>query len=198
MEPSVSAGEAGPATAAAMNGPSGLCIDAANNVYVADSDNAVIREMYRGRVGQIHRQSSIRLPASSKPTCYGGDGAAARARPPPFPGRLLLRQQRKHVHRRPRQQRNSRRDRHCSRHSAESDRYGHCRATSICSRVRPAPCAPGPPAVAGYGARRKLPQVRPVYGPFDVFVDSHDNVFYADLGNNFPGRGQPNNQPATF
>ena len=51
--------------------------------------------------------------------------------------------------------------------------------------------APGPPA-GGYGANGSLAQGAAVYGPFDVFVDSHDNVFYADLGNNFPDGGAPN------
>ncbi len=38
-------GEGGPAVNAAMFEPSGMCIDASNNVYVADSDNAIIREI---------------------------------------------------------------------------------------------------------------------------------------------------------
>src|ERR1700722_10907583 len=34
-----------PAINAQMNGPSGMCIDTANNLYIADSDNSVIREV---------------------------------------------------------------------------------------------------------------------------------------------------------
>src|ERR1700688_1512101 len=38
-------GEGGLAINAGMFAPSGMCIDSANNIYVADSDNAIVREM---------------------------------------------------------------------------------------------------------------------------------------------------------
>ncbi len=62
-----------------MNGPSGLCIDAANNVYVADSDNAVIREIVVAPVGS---SSPIIYTVAGqfrdRTSTYGGDGACAR------------------------------------------------------------------------------------------------------------------------
>ena len=35
------------------------------------------------------------------------------------------------------------------------------------------------------------------YGPFDVFVDGANNVFFTDLGNNFDENGNPNTQTGT-
>ena len=98
-----------PAVSAAMDGPSGLCIDANNNVYTADSDNAIVREVVVA-TGMIHTVAG--MPMETNFT-YGGDGGARHQCQPPLPGWLLVRQSRKPVHRRPRQQRHSYRD---SRH----------------------------------------------------------------------------------
>ena len=47
----------------------------------------------------------------------------------------------------------------------------------------------GNPPAGGYAANGAAAAGGALYGPFDVFVDSHDNVFEADLGNNFPESG---------
>src|SRR5262249_26017822 len=44
---------------------------------------------------------------------------------------------------------------------------------------------PPAPPTAGYGADGSAALGAALNGPFDVFVDSHNNVFIADLGNNF-------------
>ena len=74
-------GEAGLATAAAMFEPSGMCIDSANNLYIADSDNAIVREipatnqtfpfaMTAGHIYTVAGQQETNYT-------YGGDGLLA-------------------------------------------------------------------------------------------------------------------------
>jgi sugar lactone lactonase YvrE len=64
-------GDGGPATAAQLNGPYGIFLDAADNLLIADSPNHVIR-----RVG---RDGVITTIAGSGEPGYAGDGGPARA-----------------------------------------------------------------------------------------------------------------------
>ena len=67
---------------AAMDGPSGMCIDTANNVYVADSDNGLIREIVVAAQPAKSLATSTTLPACRpKPTT----STAATAGPQPAP-----------------------------------------------------------------------------------------------------------------
>ena len=50
------------------------------------------------------------------------------------------------------------------------------------------------PPTGGYAPDGALASSAQIYGPFDVFVDGSDNVFIADLGNNFDGNGNPDVQ----
>ncbi len=63
----------------AMDGPSGMCIDVNNNVYVADSDNGLIREIVvtasTGKVaGHIYNIAGVQTETDY---IYGGDGGPA-------------------------------------------------------------------------------------------------------------------------
>ncbi len=62
-------GDSGPATAAKLNGPSGIDIDAAGNIYFADSYNHVVRRV--STTGTISTIAGIGTPG------YSGNGAAA-------------------------------------------------------------------------------------------------------------------------
>ncbi len=63
-------GDNGPATAATLNTPSGIAIDGAGNLYIADTGNNVIRE--------IHAVTGvITTIAGDGAAGYGGDGSAA-------------------------------------------------------------------------------------------------------------------------
>jgi hypothetical protein len=188
-------GEAGPATAAAMNGPSGLCIDSQNNVYVADSDNAVIREIVvtaaAGKtVGNIYTVAGQHETSFS----WGGDGDVATANTVHlhFPdgcafdskGNMYI------------ADRGNNEIRVVIGEGFSATPGLPVGVTGTAGHIylfagSTGTVAPGPPA-GGYGVNGAAAVGAGVYGPFDVFVDSQDNVFYADLGNNFPDGGAPN------
>ena len=64
-------GDGGAGTSAALNFPSGLAVDAAGNVYIADTDNSVIRKLSTG--------GTITTVAGNGLEGYAGDGNPATA-----------------------------------------------------------------------------------------------------------------------
>jgi hypothetical protein len=175
---------------AAMDGPSGMCIDSANNVYVADSDNGLIREIVPG-TGMIHNVAGVQTETDF---IYGGDGGAATLANLHFPDGCSF-------------------DSHGNMFIADR---GNNEIRVVIGTAAVAPIGVTGPVTAGNiyrfagftdgappnppsgGYENGMPAISShVYGPFDVFVDSHDNVFYADLGNNFPPAGA-NKNPAPF
>jgi uncharacterized protein (TIGR03437 family) len=63
-------GDGGPATAAQLNGPFGLALDSAGNLYIADSNNNCVRK--------ISANGSISTVAGTTDRGFLGDGGAAR------------------------------------------------------------------------------------------------------------------------
>jgi len=61
-------GDAGAATAATLNGPVGVALDAANNLYIADVNNERIRLISGGNISTLAGNGTIG---------YAGDGAVA-------------------------------------------------------------------------------------------------------------------------
>jgi hypothetical protein len=183
-----------------MDGPSGMCIDVNNNVYVADSDNGLIREIVvtasTGKVaGHIYNIAGVQTETDF---IYGGDGGPATSANLHFPDGCSF-------------------DSHGNMYIA--DRGNNEIRVVIGVVIGPTPGTPvgltgpltagniyrfagftdgAPPNPPSGGYENGMPAISShVYGPFDVFVDSHDNVFYADLGNNFPPAGA-NKNPAPF
>ncbi len=182
-------GEAGLATAAAMFEPSGMCIDSANNLYIADSDNAIVREipatnqtfpfaMTAGHIYTVAGQQETNYT-------YGGDGLLATTTGAAgvhlhFPDGCSV-------------------DSHGNLFIA--DRGNNAIRVVIGFSNMP-PVGLAGPTVAGHiylytgatpvGSLPPAPSFSTngtptvgaaLNGPFDVFVDSGDNVFIADLGN---------------
>jgi trimeric autotransporter adhesin len=184
-------GEGGLATDAAMSGPSGLCIDANDNVYVADSDNAIIREIPITNVGVMtanHIYTVVGVQTETNFT-YGGDGGAATSAHLHFPDGCSF-------------------DSHGNMYIADRGNNA-IRVVIGASGIPPVGVADNTPGnideFAGAmpsGGNPPAPGVAldgsaalgaSLNGPFDVFVDSQDNVWIGLVGNPPP----PMNPPAT-
>jgi hypothetical protein len=63
-------GDGGPATSAALNGPEGVFVDASGNIFIADTDNSVIREVTASN-------GNIATVAGNGNAGYSGDGGPA-------------------------------------------------------------------------------------------------------------------------
>ncbi len=64
------AGDGGPATSAALDGPEGVFVDASGNIFIADTQNSVIREVTASN-------GNITTVAGTGVAGYSGDGALA-------------------------------------------------------------------------------------------------------------------------
>jgi trimeric autotransporter adhesin len=183
-------GDGGLAINAQMNQPSGMCIDASNNLYIADSDNAVIRKVTPG--GTISTFAGV---PSATNMVFGGDGGVATAANLHFPDG-------------------------CSIDSAGNvyiaDRGNNEIRVVYEGGTKPAGMSaitmvtgdiykfaggtdgapPTPPSNGGgYAPDGTLAQSAALYGPFDVFVDTTvtpNNVYYSEIGNNYGANGAPN------
>jgi len=75
-------GDGGPATAASLNGPQGVAVDAAGNLYIADGDNWRIRKVTPG--------GTIATVAGSGHQGYSGDGGPATAASLSYPSGVAV------------------------------------------------------------------------------------------------------------
>jgi sugar lactone lactonase YvrE len=185
-------GDGGLATKAQLNAPSGMCIDAANNLFIADSDNAVIREVLASD-GTIH--TVVGVPTSTNPV-YGGDTGLATAAHLHFPDGCAF---------------DTNGNMYIADRANNEIRVVIAGPTPVAPIGVPTPVAVGhiyrfaggangndgtqTPPTGGYGADGTAAFTAPIYGPFDVFVDPSNNVFFTDLGNNFDANGTPDKQP---
>ena len=75
-------GDGGPATSAALNRPEGVALDSAGNIYIADTDNSVIRVVNTGTqaatvAGIAIAAGSIQTVAGNGTPGFAGDGGSA-------------------------------------------------------------------------------------------------------------------------
>ena len=75
-------GDGGPASSAALNRPEGVALDSAGNIYIADTDNSVIRVVNPGTqpvtvAGMSIAAGNIQTVAGNGTAGYGGDGGSA-------------------------------------------------------------------------------------------------------------------------
>ena len=76
-------GDGGPATAAAINRPSGIAADPAGDLFIADAQNSVVREV-------VASTGVITTVAGTGPAGFGGDGGPAAAAQLNGPGGLAV------------------------------------------------------------------------------------------------------------
>jgi trimeric autotransporter adhesin len=70
-------GDGGPATSAALNQPEGVFVDSSGNIFIADTENSVIREVLAS-TGNIQTVVGVSYDASNGSACQsGGDGGPA-------------------------------------------------------------------------------------------------------------------------
>jgi trimeric autotransporter adhesin len=174
------------ATSAQMNAPSGMCIDNLNNLYIADSDNNIIREVTAAD-GIMHTFAGV---PTTNPS-FGGDGAAAINAHLHFPDGCAF---------------DSKGNMYVADRGNNEIRviigagnlppFGITGTTAgfIYNFAGVGGVGPGSPA-GGYAANGTLARGGLIYGPFDVIVDATDNVIFTDLGNNFTEDGTPNTLP---
>jgi sugar lactone lactonase YvrE len=82
------AGDAGPATAASIDSPSGLAVDAAGNLYLADTHNGRVRTV-KAATGAISTIAGVGATGGNVQE-FGGDGGAATAAGMALPRGLTL------------------------------------------------------------------------------------------------------------
>lgn len=203
-------GDGNPAVKAQMNGPSGMCIDSHDNLYIADSDNAVIRVVIGAAgvapamapvgagpfvAGNIY--TLVGIFTNSNPE-FGGDGTPALSSHLHFPDGCAL---------------DSKGNLYIADRGNNEIRVV---LTALGAATPPVGLGAGPlvqgniyrfagaaggsfpnPPAGGYAADGSAAVTGAIYGPFDVLVDPSDNVFIADLGNNFdPNTGKPDSNTA--
>jgi hypothetical protein len=66
-------GDGGPATTAQLNDPFGVFVDGSGNIFIADTDNCLIREVSGGNISTVAGNPA----ASPMPCGYSGDGGLA-------------------------------------------------------------------------------------------------------------------------
>ena len=199
-------GDNGPATTAQLNGPSGMCIDTHDNLFIADSDNAVIRVVVgpsavtplglTGPVTAGNIYTVVGIQTSTNPE-FGGDNGPALSSHLHFPdgcafdtnGNLYIADRGNNEIRVV-----------LSAAGAAAPPIGLGAGPLVANNIyRFAGAAGGSfptPPVGGY-ATDNAAVTGAIYGPFDVFVDGANNVFFTDLGNNFDENGNPNTQTGT-
>jgi sugar lactone lactonase YvrE len=184
-------GDGLPALQAEMFEPSGLCVDADDNVYVADSDNGLIRKIVVKNpapgetIGNIYNVAGVQTTAYT----YSGDGGPATNANLHFPNGCSF-------------------DSHGNLYIP--DRGNNAIRVVIGPSATP-PVGLTGPVTAGYiylfaGSTDGSTGVAPspgvaandsvalgaaLNGPFDVFVDSHDNVWIGLVGNPPPQINPP-------
>ncbi len=147
-------GDSGPATAAELNQPFSVAVDANGNLYIADAGNNVVREV-SASTGYI---STV---AGNGAAGYGGDGAAATSAELNFPASVAV--------------------------DAGGNLYIADSGNSVIRQVLAATGKIGTVAgngTAGYTGDAGLASSAQLNVPYSVALDSGNNLYIADTGNN--------------
>lgn len=164
-------GDGGSALDAELNSPANVSVDAAGNIFIADSENSVIREVLAGN-GDIQTVAGSIAPCASS-TLACGDGAAATAAQFDAPqgmfrdgsGNIFIAD--------------------TEDHRIRAVNMGTAAVSIAGIVIQPGDIA----TVAGSGTAGYLGDGGPattaeISNPYGVFVDSAENIFIVDTGNN--------------
>jgi uncharacterized protein (TIGR03437 family) len=144
-------GDGGAATSAQLNGPQGLAVDSAGNLYIADTQNARVRKVSGGTISTV---------AGSGTSGFGGDGGAATGAQLNAPFGVAL-------------------DAAGNLYIAE---FGNNRIRKVGTNGNITTIAGT--GVSGYSGDGGAATSALLNGPQSVVVDGSGNVFIADTGNN--------------
>lgn len=147
-------GDGGAATSAELNGPSGVAVDAAGNVYIADSLNNRVREV-SASTGNI---STI---AGTGTAGYSGDGAAATSAKLNSPSRIAT-------------------DSSANIYIADTNN-NRVRKVTASTGVITTVAGNGTAGYSGDGAAATSAMIN---GPRGIAVDNAGNIYIADANNN--------------
>ena len=144
-------GDGGAAASAQLNGPQGLAVDAAGNLYIADTQNARVRKVSGGTISTV---------AGSSSSGFGGDGGAAASAQLNAPFGVAL-------------------DAAGNLYIAE---FGNNRIRKVGTNGNISTIAGT--GVSGYSGDGGAATSAQLNGPQSVVVDGSGNVYIADTGNN--------------
>ncbi|MGA2920878.1 MAG: hypothetical protein ABSE28_07215 [Candidatus Sulfotelmatobacter sp.] len=151
-------GDAGPAISAELNYPSGIVVDGTGDIFIADTDNSVIREVTAGTMGTIIGNNFL---------AYSGDGGSPLNAELNYPGGIFV--------------------------DGSEDIFIADTVNSVIREVVVAsgdiqtlagngtPCPQPPTTVCGDGGLAASAQLN---NPDGVFVDGAGNIFIADTSDN--------------
>ncbi|HTW59592.1 MAG TPA: hypothetical protein VMD99_15805 [Terriglobales bacterium] len=174
-------GDGGPATSATLDNPEGLALDASGNLYIADTDNSVIRVVNTGSqsitvAGVTIQPGTIQTVAGSGTAGYGGDGDSATNAELNDPYGVFV-------------------DGSGNIFIADTD---NCLirevSGSLIATVAGDPTATQP---CGYGGDGGAATSALLDQPFGVFVDSAGNIYIGDTDNSVLRVVNPGSQPVT-
>ncbi len=166
-------GDGGPAASAALNGPEGVFVDGSGNIFIADTDNCLIREVSGGNISTVAGNASIPQPCG-----YSGDGGPATSAQLFDPFGIFV-------------------DGAGNIFIADTDNClvrevsgGNISTVAGNPNANPLPC--------GYSGDGSAATSAQLDEPFGVFVDGSGNIFIADSGNNLIRVVNPGNAPVTI
>jgi trimeric autotransporter adhesin len=169
-------GDGGPATSAQLNQPTNLCLDAAGNIFIADSDNEIVREVAAVTAGGMIAGDIYTVAGIAGQNNFSGDGGPATAANLNTPDGVFV---------------------DASGNLFIADRFNYVvrevagvtaggKIKGDIYTVAGTTPSPGTPVIThpGYSGDGGAATAAKLDDPYDVFADAAGNLFIADSANN--------------
>ena len=164
-------GDGGPATSAALFKPEGVFVDSSGNIFIADTQNSVIREVLAS-TGNIQTVVGVNYDSSEGSACvYGGDGGPALSADLCLPSSVFV-------------------DGSSNIFIAD---FGNSAVREVVASTGDIQTVAGT-GVAGYNADNIPAKTAQLDLPSGVFVDAAGNIFISDTFNNLVRVVNPSTQ----